>query len=46
MDGKNAPLEHHLRNLPVNQREVTLSFEHIERILNDNLPKSAHQYQA
>ena len=46
MAGKYTPLEHHLRNLPENQREVTLSFEHIERILSDNLPPSAHKYQA
>ncbi len=46
MAGKYAPLEHYLRELPVNQREVTLGFEQIERILNDKLPPSAYEYQA
>jgi hypothetical protein len=46
MAGKYRPLEHYLRDLPANQREVTLSFEQIERILNDKLPPSAYQYQA
>ncbi len=46
MVGKYTPLEHYLRDLPASQREVTLSFEQIERILNDKLPRSAYQYQA
>jgi hypothetical protein len=46
MTGKYTPLEHYLRDLPETQKEVTLSFEQIERILNDKLPPSAHQYQA
>ena len=46
MAGKYTPLEHYLRDLPVTQKEVTLSFEQIERILNDKLPSSAYQYQA
>ncbi len=46
MAGKYAPLEHYLRELPVNQREVTLGFEQIERILNNKLPPSAYEYQA
>lgn len=46
MAGKYTPLEQYLRNLPVTQKEVTLSFEQIERILNDKLPPSAYQYQA
>jgi hypothetical protein len=46
MSGKYAPLEHYLRDLPVTRKEATLSFEQIERILNDKLPPSAYQYQA
>jgi hypothetical protein len=46
MAGKYTPLEHYLRDLPASQREVTMSFYQIERILNDRLPSSAHQYQA
>lgn len=46
MAGKYTPFEQHLRNLPASQKEVTLSFEQIERILNDKLPPSAYQYQA
>ena len=43
MAGKYAPLENYFRELPANQREVTLSFEQIERILNDKLPSSAYE---
>ena len=46
MTGKYTPLEHYLRDLSANQQEVTLPFEHIEKILNDKLPRSAYQYQA
>jgi len=46
MPGKYSPLEEHLRNLPASQREVTLSFEQVERIINDKMPPSAHEYQA
>ncbi len=46
MTGKYTPLEHYLRDLPVTQKEVTLTFEQIERILNDKLPASAYEYQA
>ena len=42
MAGKYTPLENYLRDLPVTQKEVTLSFEQIERILNNNLPSSAY----
>lgn len=38
-----APLEKYLRDLPVSQEEVTLTFERIEQILNDELPPSAHE---
>jgi hypothetical protein len=43
MVGKYAPLEKYLRDLPTSQREVTLAFEQIERILNDKLPSSAYE---
>jgi hypothetical protein len=43
MTGKYTPLEHYLRDLPGTQREVTLRFEQIERILNDKLPSSAYE---
>jgi hypothetical protein len=46
MTGKYTPLKHYLQDLPASQMEVTLSFEQIERILNDKLPPSAFQYQA
>ena len=45
MAGKYAPLEKYLRELPADQREVTLGFERIERILNDKLPSSAYEYR-
>jgi hypothetical protein len=44
MAGKYTPLEKYLRGLPVNQREVVLSFEQIERIINAKLPPSAYGY--
>ena len=34
MAGKYTPLENYLRNVPKSQREVKLSFEEIEGILN------------
>ena len=43
MAGKYTPLENYLRDLPESQREVTLRFEQIERILNDTLPSSAYE---
>lgn len=46
MAGKYTPLEHFLRDLPLSQQEVTLSFEQIERIINDKMPPSAYEYQA
>jgi hypothetical protein len=46
MAGKYTPLEHYLRGLPESQWEVTMSFEQIERILNDRLPLSATQHRA
>lgn len=46
MTGKYIPLENYLRDLPEDQREITLGFAAIERILNDRLPPSAYGYQA
>jgi hypothetical protein len=43
MTGKYTPLEHYLRDLHATQREVTLHFEQIEKILNDKLPSSAYE---
>jgi hypothetical protein len=45
MAGKYSPLENYLRDLPSTQKEVSLSFEHIERILNNKLPASAYEDQ-
>ena len=45
MADKYTPLEHFLCKLDILQKEVTLSFEQVERILNDRLPPSAFQYQ-
>ena len=45
MAGKYIPLENYLRDLPANQKEVILSFEQIERIINAKLPSSAYEYQ-
>ncbi len=46
MAGKYTPLENYLRDLPASQKEITLSFEQIERIINAKLPQSAYEYQA
>ena len=43
MAGKYTPLEKALRGLPESQREVTLTFEQIESILNFKLPPSAYE---
>ncbi|MBP6209946.1 MAG: hypothetical protein KA473_10970 [Anaerolineales bacterium] len=45
MAGKYTPLEDYLRDLPANQKEVALSFEQIEKILNAKLPASAYEDQ-
>lgn len=45
MTGKYTPLEKYLRDLPANQKEVALSFEQIEKILNAKLPASAYEDQ-
>ena len=46
MTGKYDPLEKYLRSLPVSQEEVVLSFDIIEKVLNDTLPPSAHEHRA
>lgn len=45
MAGKYTPLENYLRDLPAGQSEVTLGFDQIEAILNNNLPASAYEDQ-
>ncbi len=45
MTGKYTALEHYLHDLPTTQKEVTLSFEQIEGILNSKLPSSAYEDQ-
>ena len=46
MTNKYTPLEKYLRDLPLSQKEVTMTFELIEQILNDNLPLPAYQDDA
>ncbi len=46
MVGKYTPLEKHLASLPSDKRDVTLSFEYIEQIINDKLPASATKHRA
>ena len=46
MAGRYTPLENYLHDLPANQKEVTLSFEQIERIIHAKLPPSAYEYWA
>ena len=43
MAGKYAPLENYLRELPVTQKEVTLTFAQIEGMLKSKLPSSAYE---
>lgn len=38
-----APLEKYLRELPVNQEDITITFESLEQILNEPLPRSARE---
>ncbi len=45
MAGRYAPLENYLRDLPEDQREITLGFRQIERILKAKLPSSAYEDQ-
>jgi hypothetical protein len=46
MAGKYTPLEQYLTTLPANQRDATLSFGQIERLINDKLPASASKHRA
>jgi len=43
MVGRYAPLESYLRDLPEGQREITLGFGQIEKILKAKLPASAYE---
>lgn len=43
--GKYDPLNRFLREYPTAKREVLLSFQQIESILGDRLPKSAYTYR-
>jgi hypothetical protein len=45
MTGKFELLEEYLRDLPLSQEEVTLTFKSIEELLDDQLPASAHQHR-
>lgn len=46
MADKYYPLEKYLRDLPVTQEEVILTFERIEQILKDRLPPPAYEDRA
>jgi hypothetical protein len=43
MAGKYTPLEKYLSELPESTREITLTFEQIEKILAGKLPPSAYE---
>ena len=43
MASKYTPLENYLRDLPESQREITLRFEQIEKMLSSKLPSSAYE---
>ena len=45
MTGKYASLEKYLAGLQTSMQEVTMTFEQIERILNDRLPASASRHK-
>jgi len=45
MTEKYTPLKHYLMKTPLSQQELTLSFEHIERIIKDELPLSAFKHR-
>ena len=38
---KYTPLEQYFRALPLGQEDIKLTFEHIQQIINDQLPPSA-----
>jgi hypothetical protein len=46
MARKYDPLVKYLRGLPGSQDHITISFESIEQVLNDQLPQSAHLQRA
>jgi hypothetical protein len=46
MTVKYYPLQEYLTNLAISKRDVTLSFLHIEKIINDTLPYSASNHRA
>ena len=43
IEGKYIPLEKYLRSLPVSQQDITMTFEFIEQVLNDQLPIEAYK---
>ena len=43
MAGKYTPLENYFSDLPQSTREITLTFEQIEKILAFKLPSSAYE---
>ncbi len=43
--GKYQPLHDLLAGLPKGQKQVTLSFQRIERVLGEALPPSAQEYE-
>jgi len=43
MASKYTSLENYLRDLSINQKEVALTFDQIERILRGKLPASAYE---
>ena len=43
MAGKYTPLEKYFRELPDGQKDITLRFEQIEKIMNSELPSSAYE---
>ena len=43
MAGKYTPLEYYLKEISTTQKEVTLSFAQIEKILKSKLPASAYE---
>ncbi|MHA1215555.1 MAG: DUF7662 domain-containing protein [Candidatus Hodarchaeales archaeon] len=43
---KYDPLKDYLKDLPTSLNDVTLSFDHINEVLQSDLPYSAHHYRA
>ena len=43
MAEKYGPLEKYLRDLPIDQEDITITFEGIERILKGPLPSAARE---